>query len=188
VFELTPPSGKGQWTASVIYTFQNGPDGAIPVPGLLFDPQGNLFGASAGSDSVAANVFELTPGANNSWTESVLFSFNDGSIYPPRGPIMDGHGNLFGTTEFGGPAQSGNVYKGSQKGGRWTMRTSMISAPALTVPNRSTGWYSERAVRFTEPRCLAAPAFAGPAAARCFGSSLDMLRHRTPRFGPAPEC
>jgi uncharacterized repeat protein (TIGR03803 family) len=35
---------------------------------------------------------------------------------------MDGHGNLFGTTEFGGPAQSGNVYKGSQKGGRWTMR------------------------------------------------------------------
>jgi hypothetical protein len=52
VFELTPPSGKGQWAASVIYTFQNGPDGAIPVPGLLFDPQGNLFApAPAGTAS-----------------------------------------------------------------------------------------------------------------------------------------
>src|SRR6202042_420177 len=30
VFRLIPPSGKGMWSVQVLYTFQNGNDGAIP--------------------------------------------------------------------------------------------------------------------------------------------------------------
>ena len=123
VFMLSPPSGRGAWTASTIYAFQNQSDGALPVPGLLFDAQGNLYGASSGSDSVPGNVFELTPGGSGTWTESVVFSFEgEGDVYPPQGPIMDSQGNLFGTTGIGGPAGEGSVYKASQNNGAWTER------------------------------------------------------------------
>lgn len=118
VFMLAPPSGKGGWTETSLYAFQNQFDGALPVPHLVFDPQGNLYGASVGTDSVAGNVFKLTPGGNGSWTESVAFSF-PGEASPALGPIMDSKGNLFGTTEIGSNG-NGDVYKASQNEGAWT--------------------------------------------------------------------
>src|SRR5208337_3323994 len=45
VFQLAP-SGSG-WTEKVLYTFQNGSDGASPVGGLIFDQSGNLYGTTA---------------------------------------------------------------------------------------------------------------------------------------------
>ena len=85
VFELSPPlSGKGLWNYSVVYDFRNQNDGALPAPGTVFDAQGNLYGASAGSDSVPGNLFELTP-ANGGSTELVLVNLNDvNGLYPTR--------------------------------------------------------------------------------------------------------
>jgi hypothetical protein len=119
VFMLTPTSGKGGWAVSALYAFQNQNDGALPVPGLVFDAQGNLYGASAGTDSVTGNVFELTPGANNAWTESVVVSFDIG-VYPQSGPIMDAQGNLFGTTANGGASGDGSVFEAIRNGSGWT--------------------------------------------------------------------
>jgi hypothetical protein len=122
VFMLSPPPRKGEWTETTLYAFQNQNDGALPVPGLVFDPEGNLYGASSGSDSVPGNVFELTPGADGAWTESVLFPFNNQlkGLYPSQGPTMDSQGNLFGTTGIGGTGGDGVAYVASQANGVWT--------------------------------------------------------------------
>jgi hypothetical protein len=119
VFMLTPTSGKSGWTVSALYAFQNQNDGALPVGGMVFDAQGNLYGASAGTDSVTGNVFELTPGANNTWAESVVVSFDIG-VYPQSGPIVDAQGNLFGTTANGGAGGDGSVYEAIRNGTGWT--------------------------------------------------------------------
>src|SRR5208282_1998382 len=48
VFKLTPSgSGCQGWTESILYSFQNGRDGGAPYAGLIFDPSGNLYGASS---------------------------------------------------------------------------------------------------------------------------------------------
>jgi uncharacterized repeat protein (TIGR03803 family) len=97
------------------------------------DAKGNLYGTthvggaySNGSVQGNGTVFELTPPAKigGSWTESILFNFNqtDGS-FPQSGVIMSG-GNLYGTTVFGGKDEgAGIVFKlksPSRKGGKWT--------------------------------------------------------------------
>jgi hypothetical protein len=121
VFRLVPSSGKGMWTAQILYTFQNGNDGAIPAPGFVFDAQRNLYGSTGGTDSVAGNVFELSPNGNGSWTESVLFSFiNEGIIVDAfQGPVMDAKGDVYGATATGGANGDGLVYKLFRKNGAW---------------------------------------------------------------------
>jgi len=110
VFELTrDPSG--QWAESVLYSFAGGSDGESPVGGVIFDQSGNLFGVTqnGGGDGCSrgcGTVFELMPGQNGHWTESVLYSFTGGSdgASPDAQLILDGAGNLYGTTQAGGDA------------------------------------------------------------------------------------
>jgi hypothetical protein len=50
----------------------------------------------------------LTPGANGTWTETVLYSFSGADGYSPSaGLIMDVSGNLYGTTVAGGASGTG---------------------------------------------------------------------------------
>jgi uncharacterized repeat protein (TIGR03803 family) len=72
-------------------------------------------------------VFELSPPASigGNWTESILWSFGNGTdgSSPDAGVIMDGNGNLFGTTSGGGTRGSGTVFEltpPSAPGGPWT--------------------------------------------------------------------
>ncbi len=106
VFELA--SAKNKWTESVLYTFAGGSDGAFPQGGLVFDQAGNLYGVTQGGGDGCkggcGTVFELTPGQNGTWTESVLYSFRgetDGSN-PEAALVFDAAGNLYGTTLAGG--------------------------------------------------------------------------------------
>jgi hypothetical protein len=65
IFELSP--SDGEWTLTVLYTFQyNSPGGYDPNGGLIFDAKGNIYGTtySGGSndcDQGCGVVFELTP-------------------------------------------------------------------------------------------------------------------------------
>jgi len=127
VFELTP--GKnGKWNQIVLYSFTGGSDGANPVAGLVVDAAGNLYGTTASGGTPQQQccglVFELSPGAHGSWTESVLYRFNgspnDGAT-PLAGLIFDSAGRLYGTTESGGAYGAGTVFEltlGSK--GAWT--------------------------------------------------------------------
>jgi uncharacterized repeat protein (TIGR03803 family) len=112
VYELSLRAGGGGWTKTILYSFNGGADGADPESGVIFDGAGNLYGTtySGGADSVGT-VFKLTP-SGGSWTETLLYSFQSNGTdgYNPFGGlIMDGSGNLYGTTTSGG-AYGGYAY------------------------------------------------------------------------------
>jgi uncharacterized repeat protein (TIGR03803 family) len=58
VFQLKPV--KGGWKERVLHSFINNP-GAFPDSGVIFDAQGNLYGANTGSGTTFGSVFEITP-------------------------------------------------------------------------------------------------------------------------------
>jgi len=121
VFEMSPLGGG--WTEKVLYSFQGGSDGAAPFAGLIFDPSGNLYGATSnGGQGGGGTVFKLTP-SGGSWTYSLIYSFA-GNKYNYCGPlgtlVMDGVGNLYGTTYCDGAYGLGNVFKLTPSGNSWT--------------------------------------------------------------------
>jgi uncharacterized repeat protein (TIGR03803 family) len=123
VFQLTP-SGSG-WAENILYKFQCGNDGLYSWAGLIFDPSGNLYGAASEvCGGGGGTVFELTP-SGGSWTYSLVYSFTrDANCTPGGGPegtlVMDGAGNLYGTTVCGGANDLGTVFKLTPSGGSWT--------------------------------------------------------------------
>jgi uncharacterized repeat protein (TIGR03803 family) len=67
-------------------------------------------------------VFELSPTAKGSWTETILYNFNgtDGS-QPYGGLIFDTSGNIYGTTYQGGDNDNATVFELSPiASGGWT--------------------------------------------------------------------
>jgi uncharacterized repeat protein (TIGR03803 family) len=114
-------------TEKVLHAFTGGSDGKQPYAGLIFDQAGNLYGTteSGGAHGLGV-VFRLTRTAT-AWKEKVLHSFaggSDGAI-PIGGVILDGAGNLYGTTSSGGDAacQCGNVFELSPLGSGWKKTT-----------------------------------------------------------------
>src|ERR1035438_3767949 len=104
-FELSPTVGGG-WTETVLHSFGNGTDGANPYAvNLIFDAAGNLYGTTdQGGIYGYGTVFDLSPSQGGGWTETVLYSFGNGTDAkaPLGGLIFDSAGNLYGTTLAGG--------------------------------------------------------------------------------------
>jgi len=106
VFKLTPKKVE-----SVLWSFGGANDGAGPYAGLVADNAGNFYGTTAfgGTNNVGV-VYELSA----SRQEKVLYSFTGGADggSPYYGSlIMDGAGNLYGTTYSGGADNLGTVFK-----------------------------------------------------------------------------
>jgi uncharacterized repeat protein (TIGR03803 family) len=124
IFELTP--ANGQWTQTILYNFSGGKDGGQPNGGLIFDPQGNLYGTAAvgGQACSCGLVFEFSPTANG-WVETILHEFHgkDGQN-PTAGLAFDSAGNLYGSTSQGGTNGSyGTIFELSLVNGSWTFHT-----------------------------------------------------------------
>jgi hypothetical protein len=117
VYELTPPAKRGgQWTYTILYNFQGGDDGQFPWGDLVFDKQGNLYGATqfGGGKGTTCDpfyqycgtVFRLGPPKHSGrqWTEKVLHSFAGGpdGANPNGGLVLNGTGEIYGTTVTGG--------------------------------------------------------------------------------------
>ncbi len=129
VFELSPNS-NGSWTESILYSFAESTDGGQPWAGVVMDKNGNLYGTtSAGGDASCAPIhgfcgtaYELSPNGDGTWTETVLVDFTgDNGLTPYGSLILDDAGNLYGTTEAGGPNGWGTVFELSPNGdGTWT--------------------------------------------------------------------
>jgi uncharacterized repeat protein (TIGR03803 family) len=61
VFEFSP-DGDGDWTETVLHSFDNPADGNTPLAGLTFDAAGNLYGTTSGAGIYGyGTVFELSP-------------------------------------------------------------------------------------------------------------------------------
>ena len=123
VFELTPQSG-GDWKEKVLHSFNpDGRDGTNPLAGLIFDGAGNLYGTTyTGGTFAFGTVFELMP-KGGGWTEKVLHSFGNGKdgAAPYAGLILDGAGDLYGTTLHGGAGGFGIVFELTPKARtKWT--------------------------------------------------------------------
>jgi uncharacterized repeat protein (TIGR03803 family) len=108
-----------------LHNFGKGDDGAYPNGALIQDADGNLYGVTdAGGAHNSGTVFELTPNGSGGWTEKVLHHFdpqtNDGSGAAGN-LVLDGSGNLYGTTAVGGDCGFGTVFEMSPDGsGGWT--------------------------------------------------------------------
>ena len=115
VFKVTP---SGQ--ESVLYTFcpSEGEcsDGANPQGGVVFGPDGNLYGTtlyggvSDCAGSPCGTVFKVSLDGS----ETVVHAFTGGSGdggWPLAGVVFDASGNLYGTTESGGSGEAGTVFE-----------------------------------------------------------------------------
>jgi uncharacterized repeat protein (TIGR03803 family) len=95
----------------VLYSFKGGIDGATPGAGVIRDAAGNFYGTTfLGGTADAGVVYKLDMAGH----ETILYSFTGGADGRTPGPavlIRDSSGNLYGTTEVGGTANAGVVYK-----------------------------------------------------------------------------
>lgn len=133
VFQLVHDP-NGTWTEKILHSFAGGTDGYYPQGKLAIDASGNVYGTTVYGgthgrtcDSRACGIaFELTPGADGAWSETILHSFQntktDGG-YPDVGITLDASGNLYGTTETGGRDNGGTVFQITSSNGVWTETT-----------------------------------------------------------------
>lgn len=137
IMAVTLLAATAAWpaTESLLHTFAGGSGGASPHGALIFDSAGNLYGTSQLGGTINSNcpsgcgtVFQLIPGSNGQWTETVLHVFlgGAGGGQSLGGLIFDGNGNLYGTTSSGGTSTNctggcGTVFELTPTAnGRWT--------------------------------------------------------------------
>ena len=117
VYQLRPVSNV--WIFSVIYNFLGDSLGQYSEASLAADSAGNLYGTNyQGGDFNLGDVFKLTPGSGNKWTNKIIYSFKgytkkDGQYPYFAGVTMDANGNLFGTTFQGGSSAANNLNYGT---------------------------------------------------------------------------
>ncbi len=95
---------------SILYSFTDLSDGAVPSSTLIEDSAGNLYGTNiTGGNERCGVAFSISP----SGQETTLHSFGgllDGQR-PYAALVMDGAGNLYGTTQSGGTTGAGVAFK-----------------------------------------------------------------------------
>lgn len=120
VYSISPTGSE-----KVLYSFAGGSDGANPVAPLI-DVNGTLYGTTQDGGGGSCQIYGYGCGTvysvSTAGVERVLHSFDrdrDGAA--PHGGLVDVHGTLYGTTEFGGRSDCnrigcGTVYRISFNG------------------------------------------------------------------------
>jgi uncharacterized repeat protein (TIGR03803 family) len=135
-------------TFTLLHTFTGAPDGANPIAGLVRDAAGNIYGTTQqggitgglcanGGLNGCGTVFKLDPSGN----ETVLYRFTGGADgqFPSAGLVMDAAGNLYGTTQYGGPVTAacgigcGTVFKLDPTGTTLTTMHNIGSSGGLVM-------------------------------------------------------
>jgi uncharacterized repeat protein (TIGR03803 family) len=105
VFKLDASNG---YALSTLADF--GASGSEPAGALAMDAKGNIYGTTQFGPGGCGTVFKLDASSGYAVSTLVAFNIADGSE-PCGGVTMDGSGNLYGTTAYGGTAGSGTVFK-----------------------------------------------------------------------------
>jgi uncharacterized repeat protein (TIGR03803 family) len=120
-------------TYTLLHSFKNQPDGAYPQAGLILDGSGNFYGTTYEGGVGYGTVFK----GNSAGRQTTLYSFKSGTDgeYPLRaGVILDGAGNLYGTTYTGGVFDYGTVFKLDTAGHETVLHSFAGSAADGTYP------------------------------------------------------
>jgi uncharacterized repeat protein (TIGR03803 family) len=135
IYKLSPPQTKdGKWTEKVLYGFKGvkSGDGANPNGGLVFNPEGAIYGTTFiggyncphNSGLGCGTVFKLQQPSQKIgvWTEKLLHVFkaqSDGGN-PAGGLVFDFMGSLCGTAQGGNISGGGIVFRLMRdSNGRW---------------------------------------------------------------------
>ena len=96
-------------TEKILYRFTGGADGVHPNRGVILDRAGNLYGTTSGTPFGQSNgckdcgtVFEISRETHAERTLHRFYAGADGAN-PDAGLTFGRTGNLYGTTQFGGP-------------------------------------------------------------------------------------
>jgi uncharacterized repeat protein (TIGR03803 family) len=117
------------WRLTPLYEFSDqGGAGANPAGGVVFGPDGDLYGTASAGGAGFGTVYKLQPPPTACktsicyWTETVLYRFAAGTDgrQPSGNLIFDQAGNLYGTTQAGGAFNYGTVFKLTNSAGNWS--------------------------------------------------------------------
>jgi uncharacterized repeat protein (TIGR03803 family) len=105
------PFGAAEAGYAVLHSFAAGSDGQYPQAGVVRDSAGNLYGTTYRGGGTGCggygcgSIYKIAPDGS----ESVLHAFSGGSdgADPEASLLVDGVGNVFGTTAQGGGAGCG---------------------------------------------------------------------------------
>ncbi len=121
-------SENNKWSVSPLSYFPI--SGAGPQAGVVFGPDGSLYGTTSSGGNGDGNVVELTAPSTICkvafcpWTENELHIFPGGAddgAQPGLGDlIFDQQGSIYGTTLWGGQSGLGTVYQMTKAGSTWT--------------------------------------------------------------------
>jgi len=129
--KLSPSQGGWNYSAIFSFCFQRPQciDGIQPQGPLAWDAAGNLYGNTlnggiykyptpCGDDQGCGLVFQMRPRPDGSWSYRILYWFGafptDGLLLN-GGLVVDGKGNVYGSTAVGGPTGTGTVFRLSPK-------------------------------------------------------------------------
>ncbi|HEY2588598.1 MAG TPA: choice-of-anchor tandem repeat GloVer-containing protein, partial [Tepidisphaeraceae bacterium] len=105
----------------------NGSNGAIPYAGVTLDPSGDIFGTTfQGGAYNDGTVFEIAKGSN-AITTLGSFNYYTSGANPSGEVVLDGSGNLYGTTTAGGASYDGTVFEIASGSTTFTTITSLNS-------------------------------------------------------------
>jgi len=132
VFRMSPV-GSG-WTFAPIFTFNFSSEGIDPAAGVLFGPNGLLYGTT----SNGGTVFTLQPSPTvpptvlSPWVINWLYNFPLNADAPTGDVVFDAAGNIYGATWTGGSngcfdnRGCGTVYELTPSAGGWLETTLYI--------------------------------------------------------------
>src|SRR5205807_1544655 len=114
IFKITP-SG----VLTTIYAFESfAATGEAPQGGLIYGPDGNLYGTTThGGSGGIGTFFKITPGG--AYTQLFSFPYTRGSSLQgayPMGLVLGPDGNFYGVTEYGGLHGEGVIFRISPSG------------------------------------------------------------------------
>jgi len=139
IYEFTGTNG---FTPIDVYDFCTTPnDGTNPSSELVADSSGALYGTvSGGGTNGSGAVFKFVPSKKGgTGTLTALYNFypapGDGR-FPYGSVTLDGKGNIFGTTQYGGSANYGTIFKLTPSNGHYaeTILHSFMGTPDAENP------------------------------------------------------
>ena len=133
VFKL---SGAAHDHTATLLSFTAGVNGARPGSTLVADSAGHLFGTTfTGGPGTYGTVFELSGFDHRTLTTLAAFSGPNGAN-PIGGLTLDAAGNLYGTTQYGGPGYGGTIFELAGPGHRKLVTIASFGSndPAGAVP------------------------------------------------------